>query len=71
MLDWELAHIGDPVEDLGWLCVPAWRFARPDRPAAGLGTREQLLDAYARHAGVAVEPDALRWWELTGRCAGG
>ena len=33
VLDWELAHLGDPVEDLGWLCVPAWRFTRPDRPA--------------------------------------
>ncbi len=66
VLDWELAHIGDPVEDLGWLCVPAWRFARPDLPAAGIGTREQLLDAYARHAGVEVQPDALRRWELAG-----
>ena len=66
VLDWELTHIGDPVEDLGWLCVPAWRFARPDLPAAGLGTREQLLDAYARHSGVSVPIDELRRWELTG-----
>jgi aminoglycoside phosphotransferase (APT) family kinase protein len=66
VLDWELTHAGDPVEDLGWLCVPAWRFERPDRPAAGLGTHEQLLAAYERHAGVAVERAALRWWELAG-----
>jgi aminoglycoside phosphotransferase (APT) family kinase protein len=66
VLDWELAHIGDPIEDLGWLCVPAWRFGRPDRPAAGLGSREELLDAYARHAGIVVDPAALRWWELAG-----
>jgi aminoglycoside phosphotransferase (APT) family kinase protein len=66
VLDWELAHVGDPVEDLGWLCVPAWRFTRPDRPAAGLGGREQLLAAYERHAGLAIEPSVLRWWELAG-----
>ena len=66
VLDWELAHVGDPIEDLGWLCVPAWRFVRPDRPAAGLGTREELLEAYERHAGIAVDPAALRWWELAG-----
>jgi aminoglycoside phosphotransferase (APT) family kinase protein len=66
VLDWELAHVGDPVEDLGWLCVPAWRFQRPDRPAAGLGSREELLDAYERHAGIAIDPAALRWWELAG-----
>ncbi len=66
VLDWELAHVGDPVEDLGWLCVPAWRFQRPDRPAAGLGAREELLGAYERHAGFAVDPATLRWWELAG-----
>ncbi len=66
VLDWELTHIGDPVEDLGWLCVPAWRFSRPEKPAAGLGTREELLDAYARHAGFAPSSEELRRWELTG-----
>lgn len=62
VLDWELTHVGDPVADLGWLCVPAWRFGRPERPAAGLGTREELLAAY----GGDVDPAALRWWELHG-----
>jgi aminoglycoside phosphotransferase (APT) family kinase protein len=66
VLDWELAHVGDPVEDLGWMCVPAWRFARPERPAAGLGSRAELLDAYARASGTAVEPQRLAWWELMG-----
>lgn len=66
VLDWELAHIGDPVEDLGWLCVPAWRFGRPDLPAAGLGTRDQLLAAYARHSGATVSMQELRRWELAG-----
>ena len=66
VLDWELAHVGDPLEDLGWLCVPAWRFRRPDRPAAGLGTREQLAAAYERHAGVGVDLAAMRRWELAG-----
>jgi aminoglycoside phosphotransferase (APT) family kinase protein len=66
VLDWELTHIGDPVEDLGWLCVPAWRFTRPDRPAAGLGTREELLAAYERHAGFRVPMAELRRWELAG-----
>jgi len=66
VLDWELAHAGDPVEDLGWLCVPAWRFSRRELPAAGLATRAELLAAYERHGGGAVDPDALAWWELAG-----
>jgi aminoglycoside phosphotransferase (APT) family kinase protein len=65
VLDWELTHAGDPVEDLGWLCVRAWRFKARD-PVAGLGDYETLLDAYATASGVVVTPDELRWWEVLG-----
>jgi aminoglycoside phosphotransferase (APT) family kinase protein len=65
VLDWELAHLGDPVEDLGWYCVRAWRFGSP-LPAGGMGTREELLDAYAAAGGDPVDPEALGWWELLG-----
>jgi aminoglycoside phosphotransferase (APT) family kinase protein len=65
ILDWELAHLGDPVEDLGWYCVRAWRFGSA-LPAGGMGTREELLAAYAAAGGGDVDPEALRWWELLG-----
>jgi aminoglycoside phosphotransferase (APT) family kinase protein len=63
VLDWELVHAGDPVEDLGWLCVKAWRFGA-ELPVGGFGTREQLLDAYRAAGGAAVDPATLRWWEV-------
>lgn len=66
VLDWELVHAGDPAEDLGWLCVRSWRFGRDDRPAAGLGTRRRLLDAYADVGGERVDPERLRFWEALG-----
>lgn len=65
VLDWELSHLGDPIEDLGWYCVRAWRFGSP-LPAGGTGTREQLLAAYEAAGGGPVDPEALRWWELLG-----
>lgn len=65
VLDWELVHLGDPVEDLGWFCVRAWRFGAA-APVAGLGTREELLEAYARAGGARVDPAVLRWWEVYG-----
>jgi aminoglycoside phosphotransferase (APT) family kinase protein len=65
VIDWELAHLGDPIEDLGWLCIPAWRFGSP-LPAAGVGTRQQLLDAYSEESGVAVDREVVRWWEVSG-----
>jgi aminoglycoside phosphotransferase (APT) family kinase protein len=66
VLDWELAHAGDPVEDLGWLCVRSWRFGNDDRPAAGLGSRATLRAAYAAAGGRPVGAEELRFWEVFG-----
>jgi aminoglycoside phosphotransferase (APT) family kinase protein len=65
VLDWELAHIGDPMEDLGWLCVKAWRFGAA--PAvAGLCDYDTLFAAYEAAGGVPVDPEVVRWWEVLG-----
>ncbi|WP_218508848.1 phosphotransferase family protein [Variovorax sp. dw_308] len=65
VLDWELAHLGDPMEDLGWMCVRSWRFGNGQLPVGGFGTREQLLEGYASEGGV-VDVDRVRWWEVMG-----
>ncbi|HEX9030327.1 MAG TPA: phosphotransferase [Streptosporangiaceae bacterium] len=65
VIDWELVHAGSPAEDLGWLCVKAWRFG-VDAPAAGVGTREELLAAYRGAGGADISLDELRWWEILG-----
>jgi aminoglycoside phosphotransferase (APT) family kinase protein len=65
VIDWELAHLGDPMEDLGWLCTKAWRFGSP-QPVAGVGGYQELIDAYEEAGGVAVDPDELLWWEVVG-----
>lgn len=62
VLDWELAHLGSPIEDLGWFCARAWRFGSPLR-AGGVGTVEQLLTGYLEAGGQPVEPAELDWWE--------
>ena len=62
VLDWELAHLGDFHEDLAYGCMTVWRFARPDRPAFGLGTIEALVAAYTAHGGAPVDPARLRFW---------
>jgi aminoglycoside phosphotransferase (APT) family kinase protein len=66
VLDWEGAHVGDPIEDLAWVCVRSWRFGSDDLPCGGIGTREELWRAYAEAGGRRVDPEAARWWELFG-----
>jgi aminoglycoside phosphotransferase (APT) family kinase protein len=66
VLDWELAHLGDPLEDLGWLCVRAWRFGSDALPVAGVGTRQELVAAYEAGGGGPVDLEALRFWEACG-----
>ena len=66
ILDWELAHVGDPVEDLGWFCVRSWRFGNDELTAGGIGTREDLVAAYEAAGGARVDPDHLRFWEAYG-----
>ena len=65
VLDWELAHLGDPLEDLGWLCVRAWRFGG-DGEVGGIGPLDDLLDAYAEATGTTVSADDVRWWIVAG-----
>jgi aminoglycoside phosphotransferase (APT) family kinase protein len=66
VLDWELAHVGDPLEDLGWLCVPSWRFGVVDKPVGGFGEIEDLCAAYAEAGGVGADPAAVRYWIVLG-----
>ena len=66
ILDWELAHLGDPMEDLGWICVRAWRFGADTKPMGGLGSREQFFKEYEKVSGSPVDPGAVRFWEVFG-----
>jgi aminoglycoside phosphotransferase (APT) family kinase protein len=65
VLDWELAHTGDPMEDLGWVCVNSWRFGEIDKPVGGFGTREELFAGYEA-AGRRVDAERVKFWEVMG-----
>jgi aminoglycoside phosphotransferase (APT) family kinase protein len=66
VLDWELAHIGDPAEDMGWICTNSWRFGRPDRPVGGFGDYADLLAGYAAAGGRPIELSRVRFWQMLG-----
>ncbi|KRB52465.1 MAG: phosphotransferase family protein [Pseudomonadota bacterium] len=62
ILDWEMAHLGDPLEDLGWSFNPVWSFGAG--MAGGLLPREQAIAIWERASGLKADPAALHWWEL-------
>ena len=66
ILDWELAHLGDPAEDMGWICTNSWRFGRPDRPVGGFGDYDDLLAGYASAGGRPIELSRVRFWQMLG-----
>jgi aminoglycoside phosphotransferase (APT) family kinase protein len=65
IIDWELAHWGDPMEDIGWLAVKSWRFGGK-KPMAGVGEYEDFFAAYEAAGGTPVDRDRVRFWELFG-----
>ena len=68
VLDWEFAHVSDPVEDLAWPLVRAWRFGRDDLRLGGVGEVEPYLARYAELTGREVPLDELYAWEVLGNC---
>jgi aminoglycoside phosphotransferase (APT) family kinase protein len=63
VLDWEMAHAGDPIEDIGWLCMKSWRLARDER-IGGICTRDEFIELYEGAGGAKVDRDALKFWEV-------
>lgn len=66
VLDWELAHLGDPAEDVTFMATPSWRFGRIENPVGGFGRREDLYEAYVKAGGTLPDDNALYFWEMFG-----
>lgn len=62
VLDWEMAHLGDPLEDLAWGFNPVWQFGRG--LAGGLVPQAQAVAIWEQASGLTAEPAALHWWTL-------
>ena len=66
IIDWKFAHVGDPMEEIGYLCVRDWRFGMGRHQVGGIGDLETFLAAYEEAAGRVVNRSAVAWWEVVG-----
>ena len=69
VLDWEFTHLDDPVRDLGFGLVRAWRFGVPEKRFGGVGDVEPFIERYNELSGLDVRPEELDYWELAGNVA--
>ncbi len=63
ILDWEMAHLGDPLEDLGWALDPLWSGGNAEFPG-GMIARAEAIRIWERTSGLKAEPQAFHWWEI-------
>jgi len=66
VIDWELSHLGDPVEDIGWLCIRSWRFGNDELSVAGVGRLEEFIEVYESAGGAPVDGERVHYWEAFG-----
>jgi len=64
VLDWEMAHLGDPLEDLGWGLDPLWRHTNDSDQVGGMCTKVDALRIWEAASGLKVDPAAFGWWEV-------
>ena len=64
LLDWEGTHIGEPEEDIAWLCTRVWRFGKNDREAGGIASREEWVRAYEAASRLAISRERVATWEV-------
>ena len=63
VLDWEMAHLGDPLEDLAWALDPLWS-PMNDGLVSGMIDRNEGLAVWSKTSGLTIDPMALAWWSL-------
>ncbi|GHB00536.1 hypothetical protein GCM10009069_24230 [Algimonas arctica] len=64
VLDWEIAHLGDPHQDLAYICAPSWRFGRRDKPVGGIGEIAPFINAYESASGRTVDHARFQFWRV-------
>lgn len=64
VLDWELAHLGDPAQDIGYLCTPSWRFGQYEKTVGGLGALPAFLEIYNRETGAHISERDVTYWMI-------
>ncbi len=68
LLDWEMAHLGDPMEDLAWAADPLWSHGERDLHGQGrvgaLLPLPEAVAAWEAASGRRFDEASWTWWRL-------
>lgn len=64
LLDWEFAALGNPLEDIGWICAKCWCFRHEHHIVGGVADLDDFIPAYEAASGRKVSAEALRYWQV-------
>lgn len=64
VLDWEMAHLGDPLEDLAWALRSDYSPSAARGKICGYLTADTAIAAWEAGSGMRADREALAWWNL-------
>ena len=66
VIDWELVNIGNPIQDIGWMCVNSWRFGITEKIVGGFGDLGDLLQGYSSVSNLIIDEQEVKKWQIFG-----
>lgn len=66
VIDWEMVSIGNPMLDIGWMCINSWRFGQSEKVVGGFGDLEEFLQGYSSISDEKIDPEEVKIWQVLG-----
>ena len=66
VIDWEMVSIGNPMLDIGWMCINSWRFGQSEKVVGGFGDLEEFLEGYSSISNEEIDHEEVKIWQVLG-----
>lgn len=64
VLDWEMVHLGDPVDDIAYIIGTVWRSPRPRALISHLLSKDEFFERYEGASGVKIDAEKLKFYTI-------
>lgn len=64
VLDWEMVHLGDPMEDVSYIIGSPWRSPRPRSWISHLLPLDEFYERYTQESGIEIDKDKIKFYHV-------